>query len=171
MDTRVAQEFIQANQKYVTSFDKPKMSPRDVLLVTCMDPRIQPYEQLGMKIGEGGIVRNAGGSAEDALNSILVAQHFFGVNHIAILHHTDCGMTKFTTEWLQDKVKKSNPGDDVAQMVDGIDFHTFTDVEASVKADLKFLADHPLLVKGSKISGWVYDVDTGKLSQTANVIV
>jgi carbonic anhydrase len=102
--------------------------------------------------------------SEDALNSILVAQHFFGVNHIAILHHTDCGMTKFTTEWLQDKVKKSNPGDDVAQMVDGIDFHTFTDVEASVKADLKFLADHPLLVKGSKISGWVYDVDTGKVN-------
>jgi hypothetical protein len=34
MDTRVAQEFIQANQKYVASFDKPKMSPRDVLLGT-----------------------------------------------------------------------------------------------------------------------------------------
>ncbi|KAJ6574649.1 carbonic anhydrase [Mycena capillaripes] len=168
----IAKEFLEANEKYAASFVKVKMIPRDVLLVTCMDPRVHPYEQFGMKIGEGGIVRNAGGSAHDAINSIVVAQHVFGTSHIAIVHHTDCGMTKFTTEWLREKVKKANPGrEDVAQTVDGIDFHTFTDAEASVKSDLKFLAENPLVVKGSRITGWVYDVETGKMRQTAEVVV
>jgi len=169
-----AQEFIEANQKYAASFTKPKINRRNVLVVTCMDPRIHPYEQLGLKIGEAGIVRNAGGSAEDAINSILVAQHMFENRHVAIVHHTDCGMTKFTTEGLRNKIKEANPGrDDVAKTVDGIDFHNFTeaDVEESVKRDLKYLAENPLVVKGSKVTGWVYDVETGKISQVGEVVV
>jgi len=140
--------------------------------VTCMDPRVHPYEQLGLKIGEGGIVRNAGGSAEDAINSIVVAQHAFKTSHIAIVHHTDCGMTKFTTESLRNKVKEANPGrHDVAKTIDGMDFHNFTDVEESVKRDLKYLVENPLVMKRSKITGWVYDVESGKISQVGDVVV
>ncbi|KAF7340045.1 Carbonic anhydrase [Mycena venus] len=168
----IAQEFIEANEQYAANFTKPKINARGVIVVTCMDPRIHPYEQLGLKIGEAAIVRNAGGSAEDALNSILVAQYAFNTKHIAIVHHTDCGMTKFTTEWLRNKIKEANPGrDDVAKTVDGIDFHNFTDVEASVQRDLKYLVENPLVVKGSKVTGWVYDVENGKISQVGDVIV
>jgi carbonic anhydrase len=138
-----------------------------------------------MKIGEGIMVRNAGGSAyvlhrpilrhgantlflqcrHDAINSIVVAQHAFGVDEIAVFHHTDCGMTKVTTQFLRDTVKKANPGrEDVAKTVDGMDFHHITNVEESVHADVKFLAENPLVKKGSKITGWVYDVETGKVS-------
>ncbi|KAF7367310.1 Carbonic anhydrase [Mycena sanguinolenta] len=168
----IAQEFIEANQEYAANFSKPKLNRRNVLVVTCMDPRIHPYEQLGLKIGEGGIVRNAGGSAEDAINSIVVVQHVFEVSQIAIVHHTDCGATKFTTEWLRNKVKEANPGrDDVAQTIDNMDFHTFTDAEQSVRRDLKYLAENPLVLKGTSVTGWVYDVETGKISQVDEVVV
>ncbi|KAJ7456575.1 carbonic anhydrase [Mycena latifolia] len=171
--TPSSEEFIEGNAKYAATFEKVLMpTRRKPLIITCMDPRVHPYDLLGLKNGEAGIVRNAGGSAQDAISSIVVAQHFFGNDEIAVFHHTDCGMTKFTTEWLRDTVKKVNPGrEDVAKTVDGMDFHSFTNVEASVHADVKFLVENPLVKKGSKITGWVYDVDTGKISQVADVVV
>ncbi|KAJ7356885.1 carbonic anhydrase [Mycena albidolilacea] len=168
----IAEEFIEANQKYAANFTPPKLNRRNIAVVTCMDPRVQPYEQLGLKIGEGGIIRNASGSAEEAIHSLVVIQHVFKVTQIAVVHHTDCGATKFTTEWLRDKVKAANPGrDDVVKTIDGMDWHNFTDVEESVKRDLKYLAENPLVVKGTKVTGWIYDVDTGKISQVGDVVV
>ncbi|KAJ7021380.1 carbonic anhydrase [Mycena alexandri] len=165
------QQFVEANEIYAASFKKPRLVPKDLLIVSCMDPRIQPYEQLGFKIGSGGIVRNAGGSAHNALPSIIVSQQNFGVRNLAIFHHTDCGMTKFTTEGMRDKVKKANPGrEDVAELIDGIDFHCITDVEESVKSDVKFLAEHALIARGTNITGWVYDVETGKISKVADAL-
>ena len=38
----------------------------------------------------------AGGRAVDALRSITVAQHLFGIENIAVVHHTYCGATSFT---------------------------------------------------------------------------
>ncbi|KAJ7154796.1 carbonic anhydrase [Mycena filopes] len=163
-------ELLEANEIFAASFKKPELVPRDLLIVSCMDPRIQPYEQLGFKIGAGGIVRNAGGSAHNALPSIIISQQNFGVRNLAIFHHTDCGMTKFTTEGMREKVKKVHPGrDDVADLIDAIDFHHITDVEESVKSDVKYLAENPLIAKSTNITGWVYDTETGKIAKVADV--
>ncbi|KAJ6501624.1 carbonic anhydrase [Mycena vitilis] len=125
-----------------------------------------PYDQLGLKIGEAITIRNGGGSTKEALRSIMVAQYSLGVDgEIAVFHHKDCGMSKVNTEEMRDLVKKANPGrDDIAAIVDGLQFHHITNIEGSVKIDVKFLAQNPLVIKGTKISGWVYDVDTGKVS-------
>src|SRR3954467_2779845 len=42
----------------------------------------------------------AGGRAVDALRSITVAQHLFGIENIGVGHHTYCGATSFTPEGL-----------------------------------------------------------------------
>ncbi|KAJ7139664.1 carbonic anhydrase [Mycena epipterygia] len=161
-------DFVEANEKYAAGFDKPDRGGfKNVIVVTCMDSRVNPYDQLGLKTGDAITIRNAGGSAKDALRSIMVAQHFVGVRgEIAVFHHKDCGMTRTTTEQMRELVKKANPGrDDVAAIVDGMDFHHITNLEDSVRADVDFLAvENPLVVKGTKISGWIYDVDTGKVS-------
>src|SRR5262245_23395729 len=39
----------------------------------------------------------AGGRAIDALRSITVAQHLFGIENIVVVHHSQCGATTFTT--------------------------------------------------------------------------
>ncbi|KAJ7655231.1 carbonic anhydrase [Mycena polygramma] len=116
--------------------------------VTCMDPRIN----------------------KEALRSITVAQHFIGIDgEIAVFHHKDCGMSRVTTDEMRNLVKKANPGrDDVAATVDGTNFCHIEDIEGSVRTDVKFLAETPLVLKGTRISGWVYDVDTGKVSTAAN---
>ncbi|KAF8213547.1 carbonic anhydrase [Mycena galopus ATCC 62051] len=134
-----------------------------------MDPRIDPYNQLGLKIGEAVIIRNAGGSVQDALRDIVIAQHGVGIHgEIVIFHHKDCGMSKITTEKVRENVKKANPGrDDIAATVDGMDFHHITDIEESVRTDVKFLVENPLILRGTKLSGWIYDVENGKVSLEA----
>src|SRR5262250_2231500 len=42
----------------------------------------------------------AGGRAVDALRSITVAQHLFGIKNIVIAHHTYCGATSFTADGI-----------------------------------------------------------------------
>src|SRR5262252_11096 len=42
----------------------------------------------------------AGGRAVDALRSITVAQHLFGIESIVVVHHTYCGATSFTPQGL-----------------------------------------------------------------------
>lgn len=71
-------------------------------------------------------------------------------------------MLTFTTPQLQDKLKESHPEN--AAEIDSIDFLPFSDLEASVKSDVKFLQEHPLVLKETKVTGWVYEVETGKVS-------
>ena len=42
----------------------------------------------------------AGGRAIDALRSITVAQHLFGIQNIVIVHHSYCGATTFTADGI-----------------------------------------------------------------------
>jgi carbonic anhydrase len=100
----------------------------------------------------------------------MVAQHFIGVRgEIAVFHHTDCGMSRVTTDEMRDLVKKANPGrDDVAATVESMDFHHITNIEESVRNDVKFLASNPVVAKETKITGWVYDCETGKVGLQAD---
>ena len=73
-------------------------------------------------------------------------------------------MLTFTNEHLREKVKSESPGNPtVAATVDGIDFLTFSHLEQSVEDDVKYLKDSQLLVEGSTVTGWVYDVHSGKV--------
>nr|GAT55348.1 carbonic anhydrase [Mycena chlorophos] len=187
----VAQNF--ANEKYAVSFAKPTIPRKNFLVVTCLDPRIQPYEQMGLQFGECGVLRNAGGTAPNALPNIIVAQNF-GLRDIAIVHHTDCGLTHITHQLIRDAVQEANgaeaaktvdqfdfhefkdvPGSlirdavqeangaEAAKTVDQFDFHEFKDVPGSVKRDVEYLARQSAIRKGTQITGWVYDVETGKV--------
>lgn len=75
-------------------------------------------------------------------------------------------MLTFKSEDLRGIVKKAHPGDsNVASQVDAIDFLEFPELESSVKNDVKFLQDSPLVLKETKVTGWVYEVETGKVGE------
>ncbi|KDR85306.1 hypothetical protein GALMADRAFT_234092 [Galerina marginata CBS 339.88] len=163
------QNFIPSNNSYASSFDKghlPLPPSKQLIVVSCMDARLEPASQLGIGLGEAHVIRNAGGSAKEALRSIVISQRLLGTREVAVFHHTDCGMLTFTNEHLRDKVKSEAPGNAVvAEAVDKIDFLTFPHLEESVKDDVKFLKDSPLVLQDTTITGWVYDVTTGKAKQ------
>ncbi|KAF9056481.1 carbonic anhydrase [Panaeolus papilionaceus] len=165
------ENFVVSNNKYAASFDKghlPLPPSKQVIVVTCMDARIEPASQLGIELGQAHVIRNAGGSAKEALRSVVISQRLLGTREIAVFHHTDCGMLTFTNEQLREKVKKEEQGDStVASAVDNIDFLTISELEESVKDDVEFLKKNPLVLKDTKITGWVYDVRTGKIKSVS----
>lgn len=106
--------------------------------------------------------------SKEALRSVVISQRLLGTREIAIFHHTGCGMVTFDTPTLRDIVKESAPGDaELAQAVDDIDFLEFKHLEESVKEDVRFLQENPLVLPGTKVTGWVYEVETGKVRATS----
>lgn len=130
--------------------------------VTCMDSRIDIFPAFGLDLGDAHIIRNAGGNAKDGLRSILISQHFLGTREVIIIKHTRCGMLTFSNADALARIAKSN-GTGVIEST--YDFQTFSDLEQSVKDDVEYLRNNKALAKDTKVSGYIYDVDTGKVRQ------
>src|ERR1700761_92751 len=102
----------------------------------------------------------------DALRSLIISQRLLGTREIAVFHHTDCGMLTFTSDALRRIVKDAAPGDAaVAARVDEIDFLEFQDLHASVKEDVAWVKGEALLLPDTTVTGWVYDVKSGRVVQ------
>ena len=124
-----------------------------------MDARIDPAQAFGISLGDAHVIRNAGGNAKDALRSILISEHLLGTREIILVKHTGCGMLTFTnTDAL--KAVANNVGTGVLSST--YDFQPFPDLEQGVRDDVEWLKGHGALAKDVNISGWVYEVETGK---------
>lgn len=158
----IVPEFLEANAKYAASFDKghlPMPPGRKVAVLTCMDARLDPAKFLGLSEGDAHVIRNAGGLASpDALRSLVISQRLLGTREIVVIHHTDCGMLTFTNEQIRAKIKEELGAD-----ASSIDFLPFSDLEKSVRDDLQRLRETDLIPKDIPISGFIYDVRSGKL--------
>ncbi|HKN94415.1 MAG TPA: carbonic anhydrase [Thermoleophilaceae bacterium] len=159
----VTDELIQANESYASSFNKGDLSAppaRKTIVLTCMDARLIPSRFLGLEEGDAHVIRNAGGRAQDALRSIVVSQRLLGTNEVLVIHHTECGMLSFKNEDLHAKVKE-----DLGADASDIDFLPFSDLEQSVRDDVEFLKDSPLVPDDVSVRGFVYDVKSGKVTE------
>ena len=158
----VAQEFQKANDTYTSSFIKgnlPMPPARHVAVLTCMDARLLPSRFLGLEEGDAHVIRNAGGRAsDDAIRSLAISQQLLGTNEVVVIHHTDCGMLTFSNEDLRKKLKQELNAD-----AEHIDFLPFKDLEQSVREDVATIKNSPLLLKNIEVSGFIYDVKSGKL--------
>ena len=83
-----------------------------------MDARLVPLRVLGLEAGDAHIIRNAGGIVtNDAIRSLAISQRKLGTEEIVLLHHTDCGMAKFTDEeFVQELESETGARPDGAQV-------------------------------------------------------
>jgi carbonic anhydrase len=135
------------------------------MIVGCVDPRVDPFDVLGLAPGEAVIIRNVGGRVTPALVGELtmldaVARsaggHLGSGWNLIVLHHTDCGITRLV---------------DFPQMLadyfdvdpSALDALAVADPYAAVAADVAALRSDPLVPAGFAITGLVYDIDTGHI--------
>ena len=160
---------LKANEQYAKDFDdrsglsnSPK---RRLAVLTCMDARIDPLRFLGLDLGDANIIRTGGGRAsEDAIRSLVAAKTFLGTNEWIVIHHTECGFETFTQEEIG-KILKDRF--DTAEG-DFINWLTISDRVQSVKDDVQHIRNHPLVSKDIKISGYLVNTVTGKLTEVVS---
>ena len=160
----IYEENLAANQQYAEKFalgHLPMPPARKLAVVACMDARLTVEQFLGLKTGDAHIIRNAGGLVtEDALRSLIISSHLLGTRTYYVIQHTDCGMLTFTDEKLREKLK-TETGHDASHL----HFHSFSDVEKSVKKQLQTIRSNPFLPRDIDVHGFIYDVRTGKLRE------
>lgn len=63
----------------------------ELAIVTCMDARIDVYALFGLVAGDAHVIRNAGGSVDDAaLHCLTLSRTELGTRQILLLHHEGC---------------------------------------------------------------------------------
>ena len=129
-----------------------------------MDARIHAAEAYGIDLGDAHIIRNAGASARDALRSLVISEQLLGTEEILLIKHTGCGMLTFKNEDAAGIVRK-NLGEEAVKELGAFkgDFLPFPELDGAVKEDVEFLKGSKLIPDKVRISGWVYEVETGKV--------
>ena len=162
----VLAEVLGANERYAADFTKgslPLPPARRFAVLACMDARLDPAKALGLEEGDAHVIRNAGGRAsDDALRSLIISHTLLGTREFLVIHHTDCGMVTFTNEQIREQLRRDMQADASA-----IDFLPFTDLDASVRQDVETIRSSPLIPDDIQVSGFVYDVGTGRLREVA----
>lgn len=158
--------------------------PLRTVVVYCYDPRAVNIPQAVAKAmpGEvypGEIVRDesgrkvastttlfpvvvAGGRAVDALRSITVAQHLFGIENIVVVHHTWCGATSFTPEGLI-AAFQAEQGVNISGLYERNNI-AIADYESSLQRDTRLIRESKGTPKRVNIYGYLFDIDTERLT-------
>ncbi len=104
----------------------------------------------------------AGGRAVDALRSITVAQHLFGIENIVIVHHTHCGATSFTADGIIDAYKHEHDAD-ISALYER-ESVSISDFVTSLQHDTRLMRESKGTPPHANIYGYLYDIDTNELS-------
>ena len=167
-----------------------KAVPLRTLVIHCYDPRATEIPNavaklFGNEVFPGDIIHDgsgnrvastttifpvviAGGRAVDALRSITVAQHLFGVENIVIVHHSHCGATSFTADGIMHAYKHEHHVD-ISNLYERSSI-CITDYEASLRHDATLVRSNDGTPKHVDIFGYFYDIDTGTLTEVVRDI-
>jgi carbonic anhydrase len=144
-----------------------------VLIVTCLDHRVDPAIVLGIQLGDAPIIRNTGGRVTRAVIDDIAYLAFLAERlsagqgapdtlfEVAIVHHTQCG-----TGFLADPSFRQRAAEATGLAEAALEASAVADPHATVTADVERLLASPLLSPKVSVSGHVYDIATGRVTTT-----
>jgi carbonic anhydrase len=150
------------NARYAASFpgSLPSEPTAHLAVVACMDARLNVYDTLGLNEGEAHVIRNAGGViTDDAIRSLAISQRLLGTTQIMLIHHTRCGMLTFT----DDQFKAAIEADTGIRPPWAAE--AFGDLDGDVRQSIARIRASPFIPHTSEVRGFVFDVDSGLLSE------
>lgn len=154
-------ELIENNRRYADSFaagEQPVPPARRLAVVACMDARLDVYRLLGLEPGDAHVIRNAGGVVtEDVIRSLLISQRLLGTRQIMLVHHTGCGMLTFQDDEVKRDVYESTG------LRPAFALESFEDPFQEVRQSIARIEASPFLTGTESVSGFVFDVQTGRL--------
>lgn len=139
-----------------------------MIIIACIDARVNPTKVFGLELGEAVVMRNNGGRITPAIIeeitalSLLVARvtgQDAPVFHIMLMQHTKCGAQQFAAPDFQIQIKERTGIDVSASAI--------TDPESDLLLDIGRLRDASNLHGGLTVSAMLYDIETGLVREIA----
>ena len=146
-----------------------------VIVVACLDHRVDPAIALGLQLGDAPVIRNAGGRVTQAVIDDIaflafLVEQLSGTQgaadtlfEVAVVHHTQCG-----TGILADPSFRQQAAAATGRPEAALEDSAVADPHTTVKADVERLLTSPLLAPKVSVSGHVYDIATGRVTTTVD---
>jgi carbonic anhydrase len=141
----------------------PFIPNKQVYILTCIDPRVDPAQVFGLELGDAIVARTVGGRVTPAvIQDIAWISYLHEVKtpdadwfELAVMHHTECGSGFFADDGLRHGFADRGFDDaELAQLA-------VLDPAATVPVDVKKIIDALPVSARIKVSGFSYDVKTG----------
>jgi carbonic anhydrase len=159
----VIDELVANNEAFAASLPPQHLDVRPrrrLVIVTCMDSRLDVFAALGLREGEAHILRNAGGViTDDVIRSLAVSQRRLGTREVMLVHHTDCGMQSLTDDGFRAELQQATG------VAPAFAVESFTDLDADVRQSILRVRRSAFLLHRDLVRGFVYDVDTHRLRE------
>jgi carbonic anhydrase len=145
----------------------PFIPNKQVYVITCVDPRVDPSDVFGLTLGDAIVARNVGGRVTDAvLDDLAWISYLHEVKtpdapwfEIAVVHHTDCGSALMADAELRPGFVSRGFGDELLR-------HTaVTDPATTVPVDVERILDAKTASGEIVVSGYAYDIHTGLVTR------
>ena len=135
-----------------------------LFVVTCLDPRVDPAQFLGLGLGDAMVVRNVGGRVtpeviDDVAFIGQIAENVVAdgpLFEVAVIHHTQCGAAALADDSFRSRYAERT-GADEAELRD----KAILDPRATVATDVDRIRSASAISSRVEVSGHVYDVETG----------
>jgi len=164
---------LERNEKFARTYTPVALGlpAAQVIVVTCLDHRVDPAIVLGLRLGDAPVIRNAGGRVTQAVIDDLaylayLAEQLFGgqledgrLFEVAVVHHTQCG-----TGFLADPGFRRQAAEATGLAEAALEAAAVADPDTTVRADVERLLTSPLLSPKVSVSGHVYDIATGRVT-------
>lgn len=160
-------ELLENNRRFAAG-DRGQLPPlprRGLVVLTCMDHRIDPAQALGLELGDAMVIRNPGGRVTPAFVrnlSVLdrvAAKAGSGLAELELIlmQHTECGAGNLAGE--HDDLLAAQ-FEIAPEEVEG---KAPTDPREGVRIDVEVLAADPSVPGPLSVAGVVYDTRTGRV--------
>ena len=164
---------LERNEQFARTHTPAALAPpaAQVVIVSCLDHRVDPAIILGLGLGDAPVLRNAGGRVtpaviDDVAYLAFLADQLFGAQlepgalfEVAVLHHTQCG-----TSFLADPAFRHQAAEATGVAEAALAAAAVADPHETVQADVELLVASPRLSPQVSVSGHVYDIDTGRVT-------
>ena len=164
---------LERNEQFARAYTPAALAPpaAQLMVVTCLDHRVDPAIVLGLGLGEAPVIRNAGGRVtqaviDDVAYLAFLAEQLFGgqladdaLFEVAVIHHTQCG-----TGFLADPGFRKQAAQATGRPETALEASAVTDPHTTVMADVEHLLTAPQLSPQVSVSGHVYDIATGRVT-------
>ncbi len=155
---------IKRNTHFASGFtagQMPAMPKLRMIVLACVDARVNPKHVLELELGDAFVMRNVGARVTPAVIDEISALAFLvskldadtpGSLELAIIQHTHCGAERFADPEIQRELEAN--GVDLSQSA-------ITDHQQCLHADIERLRIAPQVPDQLIVSGLIYDIETG----------